>query len=297
MSAAHAAPVRVAVNALRLCGIARALCRTSAWYGAAARPHAVTYSAIFPIVVGLFLAMLACLEAGYRAGRRRMRIDAAGAHEGLGSVEAATFALLGLLLGFAFSGALARFDARRGLIVDEATAIGTAYQRLDLAPAEDQPGLRRLFREYLDARIGVYATPADEAATDRSIAAADSVQRHIWTAVIESSRRDQTQNVARVLVPAVNEMTGITTARAVALHTRLPVPILVLLLTVALSTAVIAGYSMSRHGRRSVLHAVLYAASIALTIYIVLDLDYPRRGLIRLETTDQILEQLRQSIR
>ena len=256
----------------------------------------MTYSAILPTVVGFFVAMVACLEAGYRVGRRRMRIDAAGAHEGLGSIEAATFALLGLLLGFAFSGALARFDARRGLIVQEVNAIGTAYQRVDLAPPDDQPGLRRLFREYLDARISVYATPADEAATNRSIAAADDSQRRIWAAVIESSRRDPTQNVARVLVPAVNDMSGITTARVVALRTRLPGAILALLLTVALSTAVTAGYSMSRRGRRSILHIVLYAASIALTIYIVLDLDYPRRGLIRLDTTDQILEQLRQSI-
>src|SRR5262245_46785594 len=107
--------------------------------------------------------MVACLEAGYRAGRRRLRIDAAAAHEGLGSIEAATFALLGLLLGFAFSNALGRFDARRAMIVDEANAIGTAYLRLDLVPADDQPALRHLFRAYLDARIGVYASPADDA--------------------------------------------------------------------------------------------------------------------------------------
>src|SRR5262245_19499695 len=186
--------------------------------------------------------MVACLEAGYRAGRRRMRIDEAAAHEGLGSIEAATFALLGLLLGFAFSNALGRFDARRVMIVDEANAIGTAFLRLDFAPADDQHRLRRLFREYLDARIGVYATPADDAATDRSIAAAEGVQRRIWSAVIESSRRDPSQNVARVLVPAVNEMIDITTTRTVALHTKLPGAILALLIAVALATAVTAGY-------------------------------------------------------
>ena len=131
----------------------------------------MSFATVLPIVVGLFLAMVACLELGYRAGRRRMRVDSA-AHEGLGSIEAATFALLGLLLGFAFSGALGRFDARRGLIIEEANAIGTAYLRLDLAPLEDQPGLRHLFREYLDARIGVYATPAEDAARQQSIAAA-----------------------------------------------------------------------------------------------------------------------------
>jgi hypothetical protein len=34
-----------------------------------------------------------------------------------------------------------------------------------------------------------------------------------------------------------------------------------------------------------------------MTIYVVLDLEHPRRGLIGLEATEKILEQLRESIR
>jgi hypothetical protein len=256
----------------------------------------VTFYAILPLVIGLFLAMVVCLEIGYRIARRRIQHDGA-AHEGLGSIEAATFALLGLLLGFAFSGALGRFDARRGLIVQEANAIGTAYLRIDLAPTDDQPGLRRLFREYLDARIRVYSTPTDDEATDRSIAEAESIQRRIWSAVVESAQRDTSQNVARIVVPAINEMIDITTVRTVALHTRLPDAILALLIIAALSSAMTAGYAMAKRGHRSILHVVLYATSIAMTIYVVLDLEHPRRGLIRLDATDRILEQLRASIR
>jgi hypothetical protein len=60
-----------------------------------------------------------------------------------------------LLLGFAFAGATSRLDTRRELIIREANAIGTAYLRLDLVPAADQPSLRALFRDYLDARRAV----------------------------------------------------------------------------------------------------------------------------------------------
>jgi hypothetical protein len=256
----------------------------------------MTFYAVLPIVVGLFLSMVICLEIGYRVGRRRIRGDGA-AHEGLGSIEAATFALLGLLLGFAFSGALGRFDMRRSLIVQEANAIGTAYLRLDLAPMDDQPTLRRLFREYLDARIRIYSTPADDEETNRSIAAAEEVLRRVWSAVMESVPHDPSQNVARVLVPAINEMIDITTVRTVALHTRLPNAILALLLIAALCSAMTAGYAMAKRGHRSILHVVLYATTIAMTIYVVLDLEHPRRGLIRLDATDRILEQLRNSIR
>jgi hypothetical protein len=251
--------------------------------------------ATLSIVVGLFVAMVVCLEAGYRLARRRLRTEGA-AHEGLGSIEAAVFALLGLLLGFAFSQALGRFDARRDMIIDEANAIGTAYLRVDLAPVDDQPRLRQLFRKYLDERIAVYATPRDEAATASHIAAAEDAQRRIWSAVIDSAKRDPSNDVSRVLIPAVNEMIDITTVRTVYLTVGIPPVILILLLVVALCSALTAGYAMAKRGRRSVLHVLLYAASVAMTIYVVLDLEQPRLGLIRLTETDRILGAVRDSI-
>jgi hypothetical protein len=42
---------------------------------------------------------------------------------------------------------------------------------------------------------------------------------------------------------------------------------------------------------------MLYAASVAATIYIVLDLDDPRIGVIRLDAAEAILRQLHDSIR
>ena len=255
----------------------------------------MSVGATFPIVIGLFIAMVVCLEAGYRLASRRIRVQG-NAHEGLGSIEAAVFAMLGLLLGFAFSQALARFDDRRHMIIDEANAIGTAYLRLDFAPPDDQTELRQLFRDYLDARIHVYATPNDDAATNASIAAAEAMQRRIWSGIVESSKHDSTQNVTRVLVPAINEMIDITTVRTVYLNVGIPRLILALLLVVALCSAMTAGYAMAKRGHRSILHVLLYATSIAMTIYVVLDLEQPRRGVIRLTETDRILESLRKSM-
>ena len=73
---------------------------------------------------------------------------------GFGTMEAAVFGLYSLLLAFTFSGAPARLDARRQLIVQEGNVIGTAYLRLDLLPAELQPAFRERFRKYLDSRPG-----------------------------------------------------------------------------------------------------------------------------------------------
>src|SRR5262249_12777640 len=103
--------------------------------------------------IGLFVGIVACLEVGYRVGRHSSEKNPESAHEGIGVIEAAVFALLGLLLGFSFAGGTSRLDTKRQLIVQEANAISTAYLRLDLLPASNQPEMRRLFREYLDARL------------------------------------------------------------------------------------------------------------------------------------------------
>jgi hypothetical protein len=54
---------------------------------------------------------------------------------------------------------------------------------------------------------------------------------------------------------------------------------------------------MAKRKRRSWLHILLYAAVVAVTVYTVLDLDYPRSGFIHLDAADSALMQLRNSIR
>ncbi len=248
------------------------------------------------VAVGLFVGMVAALELGYRIGRRQLRVHA-GPHKGIGVIEAAIFALLGLLLGFAFSGAMSRLDGRRQLIVQEANAIGTAYLRLDLLPSADQPPMRQLFRRYVEARLAVYDSLPDLAAAERQMQRAAQLQQEIWTRAIAATRPDHTQNTARVVLPALNEMIDITTARTVALRTHLPPSILVLLISVALLSALVAGYAMSERTRRSLLHGLLYAAAVSITLYTILDLDNPRVGLIRLDAAEKTLRQLHDSIR
>jgi hypothetical protein len=102
--------------------------------------HGVLFTGI------LFLGMLLLLETGRRIGQRRLAHDSESARQGLGAVDGAVFALLGLLIAFSFSGAAGRFDNRRQLVMAEANNIGTAYLWIDLLPAGAQPALRELFR-------------------------------------------------------------------------------------------------------------------------------------------------------
>ena len=107
------------------------------------------------LVAILFGLVLVCLEAGWRAGRRRARLESHNAFAGQGTVEAAVFGLMALLMAFTFSGAASRFDSKRQLVIQEANAIGTAYLRLDLLPPAAQPPLRGLLATSTPASLTI----------------------------------------------------------------------------------------------------------------------------------------------
>jgi hypothetical protein len=249
------------------------------------------------LALAIFAGMLLCLDLGYRTGKSSLRRHGTGALEGMGSIETAVFGVLGLLLAFSFSGATSRLDSRRQLIVTEANAISTAYQRIDVLPGGEQPEMRRLFREYLDTRLRAYAVPFNPTIAERELAQAATLQQAIWSRSIIATAADPTGRSALLFLPAVNAIGDVATARTIALHTHLPDLVFALLIAVALLSGLTAGHALARRPGRSWFHNFLYASVVAATIYVVLDLENPRSGLIRLEAADSALSGLRDSIR
>ena len=113
------------------------------------------------VAAAIFSGSLLLLEYGRRLGARRLAQEGNGALTGLNAVEGAVFALMGLLLAFALAGALQRFDERRQQILQEATAISTAYDRLDLLPDDARIQIKAKLKDYLKARLELYRLPID----------------------------------------------------------------------------------------------------------------------------------------
>jgi hypothetical protein len=243
---------------------------------------------------GLFVAMLVLLEVGRRLGVRRAAQDGEAARAGAGVVDGAVFALLGLLIAFTFSGAATRFDERRKLIVEEANAIGTAYLRLDLLPAPAQRDLRESFRRYLDARLAAHRAMPDIAAAKAELARATGLQQEIWAKAVVASAGSQPATM--LLLPALNEMFDITTTRAMATQTHPPLIVFALLFALALLGALLAGDAMAGSRVRDWVHMATFALALAGAVFVILDIEYPRLGLIRVDAFDQVLIDLRQSM-
>jgi len=251
------------------------------------------------LVAGLLAGMLVMLEAGRRIGIRRLARDPDGAMAGLGALEGAIFGLVGLLIAFTFSGAASRFDKRRDLIVEEANYIGTAYLRLDLLPASTQPALRDCFRRYVDSRLAVYDALPDVGAAKAKLAESNLVQTEIWRRAVEATKIAEINGnaVTSLVLSSLNEMIDITTTRTVALQTHPPPSIFIMLGILVLGASLLAGHGMARGKRRSSLHVLLFAVLMAGVIYIMLDFEHPRAGLIRVAAFDQVLVNVRESMK
>jgi hypothetical protein len=253
------------------------------------------YAALYAF--GLFLGMLFFQEIGRRVGLRRLAGDPTGAMTGISTTEGAVFGLLGLLIGFTFSGAMTRFDAQRQLIVEEANDIGTAYLRLDLLPADAQPALRESFQQYLDARLSAYHKLPDVEAAQRDLARSVALQKEIWNQAVIASASADTFSARMLLLPALNAMIDITTTRTMAGFTHPPAIIFVMIFMLGLAGSLLVGYDMAGEKTRSWLHILGFAFAITVSFYIILDLEFPRLGLIQVDAFDQTLVTLRESMK
>jgi hypothetical protein len=248
-------------------------------------------------VMGVLIGMLVCLELGRWFGVRRRRAEGDADEPSAGTVDGAIFALLGLLIAFTFSAAASRFDHRREQIVTEANAIGTAYLRIDLLPVEARAPLRALFRDYARSRLETLRKLPDLDAVRAEYGRSVALQGEIWSRAVPAASATGNPGVMIPVVSALNEMFDIATARLAAAQRHMPPLILALLYGLALAAALVVGYEASASPRRGWFRALLFPLVISASIFIILDLEYPRFGLIRLSASDQVLEELLQQMK
>jgi len=238
--------------------------------------------------------ILLFMELGVRWGRRQRRPEVEV--RGFGPLEAGVFSLLGLLLAFTFGDAMTRWEMRRQLMVQEANAIGTAYLRLDLLEAQDREALQELFRSYVDARLDLYAAMHDTSAVQPELDQVARLQHAIWTGMLAARHVEANNTAELLLVPALNQMIDITTTRTAVTRAHPPTVIYLLLVVLAMVSALIAGYGIGMHARRSAVHMVAFALVMSVSMWVIMELEFPRRGLVRLDPGDQLLHEVREGM-
>jgi cytochrome b561 len=250
------------------------------------------------VPVALLLLMLLMVEVGWRLGHRARARGSESVTEGISTATVAIFGLLSLMLALTFSDAAQRYDKRRDLIIREGQTISTVYQSISLLKDTDQPALQSMLKDYLDLRIAMYTRPIDLAKIEAQFAMRDKVESAIWEAARASVKATPFPDnlLAARILDAISTMTDAADSQHQAQYMRPPTAIVSFLFILTLIGALLAGYVMGIETSRDWFLAVLYAVLMSFSFAIILDLDYPRIGLINLDQSEQTLLAIRRAM-
>ena len=123
------------------------------------------------------------------------------------------------------------------------------------------------------------------------------MQKQIWRQAVVASLTEGAPLAASILLlPALNAMIDITTTRTMASLMHPPTVVFVMLFGLALAASLLAGYGMTGSRVRRWFHMLGFALVVAFAVYVIMDIEYPRLGLIRVDAFDQALVDLRESM-
>lgn len=234
------------------------------------------------IVYVIFVALIILSdEVGFQLGvRLRRRGVLTEKDSSLGPMIGALLGLLAFFLAFAVSFALSNFTTRRGLVVNEANAIGTAYLRAGYLDEATRDPARELLREYTQQRF-IALDPERRLA---AIARSEQIQQELW-ALTEAYASQHPQSISGGLfVEAVNQVIDLQTTRVAAYsNMRLPNIVLWMMNGIIIFTFVLVGIITSADNRRNLVTLTIFALAFAAAVLLVVDLDNPLAGMIEIE--------------
>ena len=241
-----------------------------------------------PVIV-FAVAFFLLWFAAWMGQRFRERRDMADAIKtDFGVILAATMTLLGLIIGFSFSMATARYDLRKTYEEAEANAIGTEYVRADVLPEAEKTQVQGLLKKYTDLRIRFYLTRSTDDLRQINADTAQ-LQGRLWTAASQPANEAPTP-VKALAVGGMNDVLNSQGYTQAAWWNRIPVGAWCLMSGIALFCNGLMGYGARGAGPKLLLIMPLVSA---ISFFLIADIDSPRRGIIRVRP--QNLDSLRSS--
>lgn len=233
---------------------------------------------LWVIILSVALLLSLAIEGGYRLGVWRHNRARNEKGEPVGAMVASVLGLLALVLGFTFSLAASRFDARRIGVLKEANAIGTTYLRAQMLPETHRGEVSKLLREYVDVRISG-ATP-DE--VDAALLKSQAIQTQLWTHATAVAEQSPDSLPVSLFVQSLNEVIDLHSERVlIGIRSRIPLVIWTLLLLLALLGVMSVGYqaALTETRRSPIMLALVLAFTIVMAL--IADLDRGHAGLLR----------------
>jgi hypothetical protein len=195
----------------------------------------------------------------------------------LGVILTATLTLLALIIGFAFSMAIARYDQRKDYEAAEGNAIGTEFARAGLLPTAGAARLRELLRSYLNERILFFVT-RNVNQLQQIDASTTQLQTNLWSAVQDHAAAQPTP-IAALVVSGMNDVLNSQAYTQAAWWNRIPPAAWVLMEVIAICSAYLLGYTAHRSEGKAKRFFVL-PLIVSISFFLIADMDSPSGGVI-----------------
>jgi hypothetical protein len=229
------------------------------------------------ILFGVATIMLLACEIGYHLGNRARTRRDSEAPASLGSMVAGLLGMLGFVLAFTFSIASGQHDMRKARVLEEANAVGTAYLRADLLEPQYSEEIKRLLREYVDLRLQKVTAENYRDILERS----EQIHDLLWAQARSAALAASNTNT-QLVIESINSVIDMHTKRAMAaLFTRIPASIWLALLAISTFCMVTMGIQIGFAGKRRLVAVIPLLLAFAVLVTLVVDLDRPQNGLIR----------------
>jgi hypothetical protein len=248
------------------------------------------------LFAGTILVVVMAIEAGHRLGHAAHRRSEDEKESPVSAMAGAVLGLAAFMLAFAFGIVSDRYDARKGLVRDEANAIRTAYLRSDFLPEPDRAEAKNLLRRYVDVRLTLARSGNIEPAQVKNVLSeTHQIQGRLWDMAVVNARQDMNSDVAALYIDALNEVIGIQALRvAIGIQARVPGTIWLVLYCITMLGMMGVGYQSGIAGSKRSKAGPILALSFALVFALIASLDRPGSGVITV--TQEPLIDLRDSM-
>lgn len=199
----------------------------------------------------------------------------------MGPLTGFLFALLGLMLAFTFGMAGSRFDTRRGLVVQAANHMHEAILRSDLYREDSvRKAFKADLKDYVQTRVNWFDAKRNPAQVEEAKNETNRIFNKIWTRAAILARDPENMVASQQMIPVLNAMIEVAVTREAATKAIVPEPVLYLLFIMIMITSLMAGYNTSIEKQFNYVAVIGFIVLVGCVVYIILDLDRPRRGLI-----------------
>ena len=237
-----------------------------------------------------FVTVLAAIEAGYRLGHAVHRRTEDEKESPVGAIAGSILGLLAFMLAFTFGLVAERYDARKGLVREEANTIRTAYFRADFLPEADRAAARSWLREYVDERIAAVRS-GDMARIHKAVAGAQVLQARLWDMAVANARLDMNSDVAALYIESLNDLAAMHASRVAVGGAKIPGGIWYALGILVVLGMLSVGYQTGIAASKRSWSMPILALSFSLVLALISALDRPHSDLI--QVSQQPLESVR----